>query len=95
MYSTVSHDSLPDAQPVSEQQQPPGQLSLVLLLNMTLHGMGHAFGQSGPAVLVLSPPDALPDPCWELQEAGVAQESGKCSNQCKHSSARTKICNQN
>lgn len=41
----------------SPTSQPPS-----LLLAMTPHGMGHLFGESGPAVLPLSPPSSLYTP---------------------------------
>ena len=39
----------------------PGQTSplSVLLLSMTPYGMGYPFGQLGPAVLAVSPPNSL------------------------------------
>ena len=55
MHSTIAHHQLTNAQPVPKQQQPPSQLPQPLLPRMSSYGLGHTFGQFGPAVLAVSP----------------------------------------
>lgn len=54
MYNAISHHLPTDAQSAPEQSPLPSHLSMVLSLYMTLHGMGHPFGQFESEVLVLS-----------------------------------------
>lgn len=50
----------------------PTSPPLVLLLNMTLHGMEYLFGQSGSAVLAVSHPNLWPTPSYSWGRAGGA-----------------------
>jgi len=84
---------LSDAQPGTEQQQqppPPSQF----FLSMTPVGTGRAFGQSGSAVPLLSPPSPLCPP--QLLAGRAAQEAETTLALCKHCSATTKtsVCYQ-
>ena len=55
MHNTIAHHLLTDAQPVTKEGLcRPRQLPPVLF-SMMSYGMGHPFGQFGPAVLALPP----------------------------------------
>ena len=88
MLNAIAYHQLTDAQTVPKQQLPPFQTTCpVLLFSMMTHNMGQSFGQSGSAVLVLSPSISLHTPSSLL--AGQC-EKRKSLTQCKYCSTTAK-----